>query len=280
MQQNDSDKNDALKIKLLEANYETILRQYEEAYQNYVQFIKNVDSDASGNTKEYAQLKGRSFWGTAGLDQTTANSISECEDMCIQDDKCTGATFNPDKHYCWTRSGDAQVSTGLDSDVALIPKDRELLTQLKFYNFQLIQINHQLSAFYANSQKSSKDQEQEQQEKHALLVEYTTALQEEKIQLEAETQRVETIHATKNTQDHVAATGYTQFRFCMLIACILFILSMKMAFSDGESGNTSIIVPIIILLLLAASFALRSPQGFMALGLIFIIIIAVKLLNK
>ena len=279
------EKNELLKIKLLETQYETVLGQYEEAHQNYIQYMDNT---STSTPVEFSELKRRTFWGTAGLEQGTANSAAECEDMCIRDPKCSGATFNSDKHYCWTRSGTAPmpITAGKSSDIALIPKEQELLIQLKFYNQRLMKINSQISELYANYQASdsTEQQEKEQQDKHALLADYSSKLQEENDALDVETQRIETINVTKNTQEATATQGYTQFRFWMLIACILLLVSMKLALTaasdgSGNGGSIGIMVPIIILVFLAASFMLQTPQGFMVFGLMVFGIILFKVLS-
>lgn len=275
-----------LKIKSLENEYEIVLRQYEESYQNYLSYISDKKTNEPTETEyaetEYAELKGRSFWGTSGLAQNTADSATDCQDMCISNDKCTGATYNSDKKYCWMRAGESDITASLEADSALIPKSRELLIQLKNYNTQLLKINEKLSTFYASSQKNTQQQEQDQLQKTALLVEYNSQLQDEKNVLDAQIQQIETMKITKNTQDVVATQGYTQFRFWMLIACILLLISMKMAFAvdnDGNSSSVSIGIPILILLILAASFMLRTPQGFMFFGLIIFAVVAIKLLS-
>ena len=73
--------NMALKIKSLESEYETVLRQYEEAYQTYLTYID--DGANSSSSEEYTQLKGRAFWGTAGVKEDAADSAEACR-TCVQ----------------------------------------------------------------------------------------------------------------------------------------------------------------------------------------------------
>jgi hypothetical protein len=273
---NDDEKNMALEIKSLESEYETVLRQYEEAYNTYLTYIESESElDAS-----FAQLKGRAFWGTAGVADDAADTAEACQDMCAAADACTGATFNTNKRYCWMRSGESAIVAGRDADVALIPKSRELLLQLTFYNKQLMAINQKLAEYYSTLPPFPADDSTA--DKHAMLLKYNAQLQSEQDMLLTEEQKLDTIHASRNTQDIVATQGYTQFRFWMLIACILLLVSMKMAMTVDENGNTggmSIAVPVLILLLLAASFMLRSPQGFMIFGLIIFGLVAAKMLS-
>ena len=271
--------NMALKIKSLESEYETVLRQYEEAYQTYLTYID--DGANSSSSEEYTQLKGRAFWGTAGVKEDAADSAEACQDMCAAAETCTGATFNSNKRYCWMRSGESAIVTGREADMALIPKSRELLLQLKFYNTKLIKINQKLAEYYSNLPPPTNEDGKSTADNHAMLIQYNAQLQSEQDMLLSEEQKLDTIHVSRNTQDVVATQGYTQFRFWMLIACILLILSMKMAMTANEDGGgMSIAFPVVILMLLAASFMLRSPQGFMIFGLIIFGLVTVKMLSS
>ena len=263
--------NDILQIKALESEYDLVLRQYEEAHQNYIQYTK------SGEATSFANLKGRSFWGKEGLKEGTAQTVEECEDMCLSNEKCTGATFNTDKRYCWTRSGQSKPEVSLDADIAIIPKTRQLIIQLKHYNTKLTQINKKLADYYSSIDMDTNNTNVVKQE---TLIKYNSQLEDERATLEQKEQALETINQRKSIQDTVATQGYTQFRFWLLLASILLLISMKMALTtaDGESSpSMSIGVPILIIALLGVSFMLRSPQGFLIFGLIIFALIAIKM---
>lgn len=266
----------SLEIKTLETEYDVILRQYEEAYQNYVQYTES-------NNHTYSKLTGRSFWGKTGISEKSDVSESECEDMCLTNDSCTGATYNSNKRYCWTRSGESALSVGLDADVAIIPTSRELLLKLKHYNRKLLEMNKKMADYYSNIPLSEMDTELN--EKHAKLIEYNAQLQSERDTLDIAESELETIVVQKENHDLVATRGQTQFRFWLLIASILLIVSLKMMLisSDDSSVSSSSSVAgfaITVLVLLGASFMLRTVQGFMIFGLIVFALIVIKLLSN
>ncbi|WP_224367833.1 Vps62-related protein [Hyalangium versicolor] len=67
---------------------------------------------------------GKTFWGTGGLKEFRAITASDCYTPCFNDAACSGGTFNPDKQYCWLRTGSGTVGAGLVSDSAFtMPSD-------------------------------------------------------------------------------------------------------------------------------------------------------------
>ena len=98
------------------------------------------------NTSVFTALKGRTWWGTGGLSEGSVNSQEECENMCANSPECSGATFNPVKRYCWTRTGDIGISAGMDTDYALITQQKAALSVMKTLNERLLEINNQITS--------------------------------------------------------------------------------------------------------------------------------------
>jgi len=130
-----------IKITALEKEYEVVLNKYKEALNNYLSVL---------NDKGYAELKGRTWWGASALKEGNASSSIDCQTMCKTDNKCSGATFNLVKKYCWTRSGDGNITVGDGNDVALIPKRVAALQVLKTLNTNLLDLNGQIINEYKN----------------------------------------------------------------------------------------------------------------------------------
>ena len=123
-----------LKIQTLQKEYEVTLQQYQEAVRNYINSLKSTD-------KIYVALHGRSWWGMGPDKEGSVANQTECETMCSNSDKCTGATFNPVKRYCWTRTGDGDISTGETDNYALVPQQKSTLIAMRNLNYKLLKIN-------------------------------------------------------------------------------------------------------------------------------------------
>jgi hypothetical protein len=130
-----------LSLSLLGQEYDALLSQYQQAYKNYTDYLS---SSESGTGTSYATLKGNTYWGTEGVSEGASTTVEECQGKCSSISTCTGATFNPDKKYCWVRKGEGDVIPGLDSDVAIVPKSKQNLDILYTLNNQLIALNKKM----------------------------------------------------------------------------------------------------------------------------------------
>jgi hypothetical protein len=105
--------SDLMNIKTLEKEYNSVLKQYEEAYKNC-----NAKLSAATNTTtpDFTSFPNNSFWGQNGLKEGSVASEFDCETMCASDEKCSGATYNPDKKYCWTRTGNGSLDVSVNGN--------------------------------------------------------------------------------------------------------------------------------------------------------------------
>ena len=136
-----------LSLSLLGQEYDDLLMKYEQAYKNYIDHI----SSSASSSSSLSTLNGRTYWGTEGISEGASSTLEECSARCSSLSTCTGATFNPDKKYCWARKGEGEVMPGLDSDVAIIPKTKEYSDVLYKLNTQLIDLNKKMIDITATS---------------------------------------------------------------------------------------------------------------------------------
>lgn len=111
---------------------------------NASKFNNSLDPNYYINAPKLTDIKGQAFWGTYGLKEGSVNNLQECSAMCSANSKCTGATFNPDKRYCWTRGGENTPIPALQNDYAIIPKSKQLLEISNSINKQINVINQKM----------------------------------------------------------------------------------------------------------------------------------------
>ena len=128
----------SLKLSLLEIEYDNTLSQYKQAYENYSEILN------SSKTIKYDKIKGSTLWGSTPLGEGQLSTIEECEALCSSTNSCSGATYNPDKKYCWTQGGEVVISLGLKNDYALYPVLKRYHDQLQTINMKLVDINTQI----------------------------------------------------------------------------------------------------------------------------------------
>ena len=270
-----------IKIEALEKEYMVILKQYEEYYNNYTTNLKTENDETQSNKNqsntEFVHLEGRTYWGEYGLQEKSMKTVEECESMCASDLKCTGATFNPSKRYCWTRGGDGNITQGGDSDIAIIPKLKQSLIVLKSLNQKLIDINNkintELEKIYPIAQEDILLKNKKQEE----LKKYYGYLANEKIELEKTLNEYETIEEQYENNSLSVISQNSSLRLWTIISLIVFFITLKTLLGETNSNLNFIFWIIISILFILLSINLTTAQGFAVFGLIILIVIIIKM---
>ena len=254
----------------LQKEYEVILQQYQEAGKNYINSLQNSD------TTTYSALPGRTWWGSSGLTEGTVETQEECENMCINADKCTGTTFNPVKRYCWARSGEGSVSVGIESDYALIPKQKATLIIMKGLNDKLLSINEQITKELKNINPEVQKQSQEKNiQTQNLNVSYHRLL-EQKLVMEKQLQEYYSIEEENQNQSLYVNQQNVSMRFWVLITCLILLVTLNKLYG---ADNPSIAISLwlfIIIILIVLTYSLSSPSGFAMWFILLLGIVLVK----
>lgn len=283
MDYNNNIKSTLIKVETLQKEYDVILNKYKEASKNYINALQkqeeNTNSDnPNDNNKnvKYKALKGRSWWGKSGITEGEVANQSECEALCAIDSKCSGATFNPVKRYCWTREGDGDIVVGDDNNYALIPKNKALLIVMKNLNQQLLDLNQKIINEMINIKPDVVEQRKERNKKHKQLNSTYQHLLVQQTELEQQIQEYNSIEEENENQSLYTSQQTVSMRFWVLVTClILFITLLKMY--GGENPSIAITFwLLIIIILIVLTYTLRTPSGFF----MWFIIIVILVLNK
>ena len=272
--QNDKLQSALIKVETLQKEYEVTLQQYQEAGQNYVTALQS--SSTPDQAPEYTDLQGRSWWGTSGVAEGSASSKEECENMCSSSGKCTGATFNPVKRYCWARGGDGSISAGLDSDIALIPKQKAALSVMKSLNEKLLTINEQITSTFKNMNPEVLKQMIEKNKKQQQLSESYQRLLEQKIEIEKQLQEYYSIEENNDNQSLFANQQNISMRVWVLITCLVLLITIKRIVGSDSAPISVIIWLSIIIVLIILTYSLSSPSGFAMWFIVIIVIFLMK----
>lgn len=228
------------------------------------------------NNSVFSALKGRAWWGTQGLSEGTVNTQEECENMCANSTECSGATFNPVKRYCWTRTGDLGLSPGIDSDYALITQQKASLSIMKYLNQRLLDINNQITDEVNNINPQVTQLYDEKNKKQKELNLYYTKLLQQKIELDKQLQEYYSIEEEENNQSITINQENISFRFWVLIACLVVLITIQRIVGAKFNPLPQIIWFFIFILLTILSFTLSTPAGFLVWGVLLVWIILMK----
>lgn len=138
---NDITKNIVLSLEVLSKEYDVVLIQYNQAQQNYIDYLQSQKNEPSN---PLTFIKGFSFLGSNGLVEQSSTSVEDCQALCSADASCSGATFNSDSQYCMTRTGEGSIISGSSSDYAIIPTSVKYLNIIKNLNEKLSDINKKI----------------------------------------------------------------------------------------------------------------------------------------
>lgn len=216
-----------LNLEQLSKEYSNTLIKYNQAQIDYANYIKNP----IGN--QLKELKGTAFWGTSGIKQGVATNINQCKAMCSSNSKCTGATFNPDKKYCWTRGGEGPVVPSLPNDYALIPEKINLLSQVKIYNQRLLDINQKITSVINNNISLYKNQANNRTINNSRLNKNYLLLTAERNKIQQEINNYESLDKKQNENANKINSNYWWYFIFMGIGCILIFILLKLT----EYGN-------------------------------------------
>lgn len=272
--QNDKIQTTLIKIEALQKEYEVTLQQYQEAGKNYITVLQETTTDSNKNN--FTALKGRTWWGTEKLSEGSVNTQEECENMCASSDKCSGATFNPVKRYCWTRTGDSSITAGRNDDYALITQQKAALSTMKYLNEKLLDLNNQITNELQNIKPEVKEQYEEKNKKHQELNVSYTKLLEQKVELDKQLQEYYSVEQEENNQSIYVNQQNISLRLWVLITCIIVLFTLKRLVGSDYLPVSITIWLLIIILLIILTYSLSTPSGFFIWFVLLITIFLMK----
>ena len=264
---------DILKIQALEKEYNAVLNQYEEAYKNCNDELKqNLDQ----KQRSFKSCPNRAYWGTSGLKEGVVGSETDCENMCASNSKCTGATFNTGNKYCWTRAGNGSLSPTAKSNVAILPTIKACVVTLNALNTRLIKINTELTQLIETTNSKLALDEAHVNNSRRQLHGYYAQLLKERLQMAKILEDQKTIDEDHASKFMYVDTQNTAFRLWSLAACI-FILIVINKMLGKESSGVNLFGIIIMIALLIVSFFISNVTGFTVWLIIIILIVFMKM---
>ena len=268
--QNDKIEKALISVEALQKEYEITLTQYQEAVKNYINGLQT-----NNTTNTFAALPGRSWWGQNGLKEGTVDTQEECENMCATSENCSGATFNPSKRYCWTRSGEGVLSPGIDTNYALIPKQKSDLIIMQGLNDKLISLNEQITNELTIINPQVKQQDKNKNMKQQELSETYNKLLEQKLEMERQLEEYSSVEEDSMEQGLYASQENLSYRFWILLTILVIIITLRKMLGKSTSMS-AIIWGFIIYVLVIFTFTLSYPAGFAIWMLVLMSIILMK----
>ena len=245
-------KDDLLTIQIrfdeYESQYGLLLKQYKVAYQEFTQSINQTSIT-------YKNYSGSVWWGNGTiLDQGNVSSIKDCEDMCNNNNSCTGATYNIDKQYCWISSGMGQISAGLDTDYAIIPIIQDKLRSLNSINTQLLDINNKMNELLTQLDPLAKEEYIKKEEKKIELQNKNNTLEKEQLEILALIEENKSLEEKYNNNQLVVTQQNSMFKIWLIIVLLLCSLIVKMFLKPTKTNNIILLIVLFCLCLIIYNY--------------------------
>jgi hypothetical protein len=141
-----------LQIESLENEFNLVMMEYEQAYQNYLN-IKNSDSS-------YNYIQSRILFGGTNILETTSSDVSGCMTLCSNNTSCTGANYNTN-NSCILKSGILNTSISNDTNYAIITEISQITNTLQELSRQLNSILNELTEQVNNIIPTNEEEQQQ-----------------------------------------------------------------------------------------------------------------------
>jgi hypothetical protein len=230
--------------------------------------------------KEFAELQGRTWWGTYGIKEGAASTKEECISMCASDSNCTGATFNPVKRYCWARGGDGTISTGTADDSALIPKLKSTMLILNRLNDKLMSINDELREETKKITPKIKEEKEANDQKLQKFDEYYNQLNVDKKEMAKLLNQYNSVDADLDSQTLFVNQQNLSFRIWALASVVLCLAVFK-KMNGSASPSADMLINIAFVGSIAMLiFSISKPTGYATFGLAIILFLMYRINSK
>ena len=193
------------------------------------------------NTPSLVDIKGAAFWGSEGLSEGEATDVEQCKAMCSADSKCSGATFNSDKQYCWIRTGNGSITTGTENDYAIIPENLKHLKIIQNLSEQLTDINKQILQIMNNGQPLYSEQDMQRKRQTIVLNKNYKRLMDERERVDKVIKKYKDLETSQGQGETFINEKYAKFIIYIIIAIVIIFLCIKFLPVDSESSNSPII---------------------------------------
>jgi len=242
--QNNVSQADVLNLETLYAQYDNLLIQYKQAVADY---ITHLNSNPSSQTA-FTHIRGQAYWGTGQAGTQAAYNVPDvnsCSALCSRTTGCTGATFNPKAYanpMCQLRTGDSNPVVSSASDYAIIPREKEVLFNMKYINEQLTHVNQLIMSKINDNIPAHENQIVQRSQKNSELLANFKKLTDERKKINNMVNEYDGLDSAQNEGDLRANQNYYHFLLLVVIAIFFIILFFRFATylpsvnTDGYGG--------------------------------------------
>jgi hypothetical protein len=199
-------------------------------------FTTAISPNYNINSEPLISIKGQKFEGTK-LRESAATSVEQCMAMCSADSSCTGATYNLDKAYCLTVTGEGSINDGTPNDYAIVPENLKHLKIIQKLSEKLTNINQEILKTINAGEPLYGVQNVQRKKQTVILNENYNKLTQEREKVENSIKKYQDLDKSQNETNIFINQKY--LIYIMLIIIILIIVFLFITFLSSSSTPTS-----------------------------------------
>jgi hypothetical protein len=213
----------------LSEQFNSILTQYQDTYQNYITALKSSDNS-------FIIAPNTMFVGKTTIRSIPNSNIDSCLSACAADTTVTGASVNISTGNCILSSGDGTLVND-NNTTSLVPKNVYYSYQLQQLNSQLLSINKQMIDKVQKEETSFQmSQQQTSQLDQALLNNYQT-LTNQRAEINRMVRSYESLDEAYQDGNIKVTSYYYNYIVLVLITILLAFLLIKFSVTGKQYGG-------------------------------------------
>jgi len=167
------------------------------------------------------------------LDNT---NLSTCENACLENNSCSGATFNTTLDNCVLSTGSGNMVNSKQS-IAIVEQAIYYSYRLQELNSQLIVINKQMMDISKNMYTKFNETQKQTQEHEEILQNNYTILNDERFKIEKMIREFQTLNsAYEDGNIHVTSNYYSYIALSLIVLLLVFLL-IRFSLPGKQSGG-------------------------------------------
>lgn len=230
-----------LNLETLRTTYKNLLIEYQQAVANYISYLKH-NPTSNNKINKFVTVNGQQFLGGGALSQNNSATLNDCIASCSANPQCTGATYNPTNYkqpMCFLRKGNGDLVNGLSSDIAIVPKGKQLLSIVQNINKQLNETNAKIQKISNKAQSTYNQLNKKKSEENKILKKQYAQLTEERIKIDKMLNEYETLDQTQSQGAIETNKNYYVYILLCILAIIIVFLFIKFSYSSSSSTSYS-----------------------------------------
>lgn len=217
-------------MEILSNKFNSLLTQYQETYQN---FLNTIETD---NNDTLTTVPNSAFVGQSNINTIEDSTSDNCLSSCGSNTSCSGATFDNNSNTCILSSGAGNIISS-NNQTAIVKQALYYSNQLKQLNTELLSINNTMMQNSNNSINSYSQTQEKINKKAEILNSNYNILEQERREIEQIVREYETLNSAYENGNTLVTSNYYYYIVYLLVAIVLIFLLVKINVSNTQYGG-------------------------------------------